>query len=95
MSNDDDIEKLLREVEGLTTGGTPASTPQSGVEKSAAGTVERAGAGPGAGMSLVIAGVIGIAGLLLGWLPGVPGMWLGIGGFVGAYLALLIGRRFG
>ncbi len=46
-------------------------------------------------MALVFSAVIGIVGLLLGFLPWVPGIWLGLGGFAGSYLALTLGRRFG
>ncbi len=91
MSNDDDIERLLREVEGVTGGGTgPAATPakrQENLPEKQSGSSEV--------MFLVISAVIGIVGWLLGFLPFVNGMWLGIGGFLGAFVALNIGRRLG
>lgn len=89
MSNDDDIERLLREVEGVTGGGagqaaTPAKRQENLPEKRSGGSEP---------MFLVISAVIGIVGWLLGFLPFVNGMWLGIGGFLGAFVALNIGRR--
>lgn len=90
MSNDDDIERLLREVEGATGGGasqaaTPAKRQENLPEKRSGGGSEP--------MFLVISAVIGILGWLLGFLPFVNGTWLGIGGFLGAFVALNIGRR--
>lgn len=89
MSNDDDIERLLREVEGVTGGGSsagpsPAKRQENLPEKRAGGSEP---------MILVISAVIGIVGWLLGFLPFVNGLWLGIGGFLGAFIALNIGRR--
>ena len=91
MSNDDDIERLLREVEGVTGGGTgQAATPAKRQEN-----LPEKRSGGGEPMILVISAVIGIVGWLLGFLPFVNGMWLGIGGFLGAFIALNIGRRLG
>ena len=87
MSDNDDIERLLREVEGATSGATPAKR-----QESAPATTR---ADKGAGMALAISAVIGIIGVLLGFLPWVPGLWLGLGGFVGSWLGLTVYRRFG
>lgn len=89
MSNDDEIERLLREVEGVTGGGTaqpPATRPESAPAK--------ASGGPGQGMVLAISAAIGVLGLVLGFLPLVPNVWLGLGGFLGAWLGLTVYRRF-
>ena len=89
MSNDDDIERLLREVNSMTSPGAqpPAKRPDAEVAQQSSGG--------SAAMVLVISAVIGIVGWLLGFLPFVNGMWLGIGGFLGAFIALNIGRRLG
>lgn len=89
MSNDDDIERLLREIDGVT--GSPAQPPAKRQE-SAPATKESSG---GEMTVLVISAVIGIVGLLLGFLPLVPGLWLGLGGFLGSFLGLTAYRRFG
>ena len=91
MSNDDDIERLLREVEGVTGGGSSAQPPAKRQESAPAAT---ASSGGGEMTVLVISAVIGIAGLLLGFLPLVPGLWLGLGGFLGSFLGLTAYRRF-
>lgn len=87
MSNDDEIERLLREVNGVTGSGAqpPAKRPDAEVAKTSEGGSEV--------MILVISAVIGIVGLLLGFLPFVNGMWMGIGGFLGAFIGMNIGRR--
>lgn len=87
MSNDDDIERLLREVDSLTNTNAqpPATRPSAEVEKKSEGGSEP--------MFLVISAVIGIVGWVLGFLPFVNGVWMGIGGFLGAFIALNIGRR--
>lgn len=90
MSNDDDIERLLREIEGVTA--SPAAQPPAKRPESAPATTEKSA---GQGMVLAISAVIGIIGFLLGFLPLVPGLWLGLSGFVGSYLGVTIYRRFG
>lgn len=85
---DDDIEKLLREVNSATGAQPPATTDRNDQLPA-----ERSGSGQGS--ALAIAAVIGVVGLVLGFLPWVPGFWLGLGGFLGAYIALLVGRRLG
>lgn len=89
MSNDDDIEKLLREVDGLTSAQPPSARADSPAPSQKPPT-SRSG-----GIDLAIAAVIGVAGLLLGFLPLVPDFWLGLGGFLGAYVALFIKGRLG
>lgn len=90
MSDNDDIEKLLREIDGVAGSGSqpPAKRPESS-------PVTRQTSSSGQGMALAISAVIGIVGLLLGFLPWVPGIWLGLGGFLGSYIGLTIGRRLG
>lgn len=89
MSDNDDIEKLLREIDGVTSGAQPpARRPDASVEKA-----EESSSG-GTGMALAVAAVVGVVGLVLGFLPWVPGIWLGLGGFVGAFIGVLLGRRF-
>ena len=85
---DDDIEKLLREVDSATGAKPPAT--QAKDER-----VPAKHSGSGQGSALAIAAVIGVVGLLLGFLPMVPGIWLGLGGFLGAYIGLTVGRRLG
>jgi hypothetical protein len=89
MSNDDDIERLLREI-NATTGSQPSAQPPARRENA-----EVAKTGSSQAVALVFSAVIGVVGLLLGFLPWVPGIWLGLGGFAGSYLALTVGRRFG
>lgn len=84
---DDDIEKLLREVNSAT-GAQPPAKQDSGA------SVPAKRRGPGQAGALAIAAVIGVAGYLLGLLPWIPGLWFGLGGFLGAYIALMVGRRF-
>lgn len=86
MSDNDDIEKLLREIDGVTGAQPPAPQQEKAPATSPGST--------GQGAVLVISAVLGIVGLLLGFLPMVPGLWLGLGAFVGSYLGLTIGRRF-
>lgn len=93
MSDNDDIEKLLREIDGVTGGSTsgaqpPARRQDAEVQKSD----ESSG---GTGLAIVVAAVVGVIGLVLGVLPWVPGFWLGLGGFLGAFIGVLLGRRFG
>lgn len=91
MSNDDDIERLLREIDGVTGSSSAAQPPAKRQESAPAKTGEASG---GEMTVVVISAVIGIAGLLLGFLPFVPGFWLGLGGFLGAFLGLTAYRRF-
>ncbi len=99
MSDNDDIEKLLREIDGVTggagsTGGAqpPARRPDAEVQKSD----ESSG---GTGLAIVVAAVVGVIGLVLGavltWVPGIGPVGLGLGGFLGAFIGVLLGRRFG
>ncbi len=99
MSDNDDIERLLREIDATTSGSaaqppaprqesSPATTPQKTPEKS-----------KGSGTGLAVSAVIGVVGLILGsilgFLPYINGISLGLGGFLGAYIAWTLGRRFG
>lgn len=92
MSDNDDIEKLLREIDGVT-GSTAGAQPPA--RRPEAAPPAPAGKQRGQGMALAVSAVIGVVGLLLGFLPWVPGFWLGLGGFLGSYIALTIGRRLG
>ena len=88
MSDNDDIEKLLREIDGVTGNAQPpARRPEAPVEKAD----DSSG---GTGMALAVAAVVGVVGLVLGFLPWVPGIWLGLGGFLGAFIGAMLGRRF-
>lgn len=89
MSNDDEIERLLREVEGVTSG-KPAQPPAKRQESAPATTGGRGGTG----VVLAISAVIGIVGLLLGFLPLVPDLWLGLAAFLGSWAGLTVYRRF-
>lgn len=89
MSDDDDIERLLREVEGVTGSGKAATPPAKRQESAPAKTGRT-----GEGTVLVISAVIGVLGLILGFLPLVPDLWLGLGGFLGSWLGLTVYRRF-
>lgn len=91
MSNDDDIERLLREIDGVTGAGPSAQPPAKRPESAPV----PAASGGGEGTILVISAVIGVIGLLLGFLPLVPGIWLGLGGFLGSFIGLNLYRRFG
>ena len=92
--DDDDYEKLLREIDGVTGSGATGSGAQPPAKRQES-LPETTGRGGGQAMALVVSAVIGLAGVLLGWLPGVPGLWLGLGGFLGAYIAFTVSRRFG
>ena len=88
MSDNDDIEKLLREIDGVTGNAQPpARRPEAPAEKAD----DSSG---GTGMALAVAAVVGVVGLVLGFLPWVPGIWLGLGGFLGAFSGVMLGRRF-
>lgn len=87
MSNDDDIERLLREVNSMTS---PSAQPPA---KRPDAEVAQQSSGGSAAMVLVISAVIGIVGWVLGFLPLVDGVWLGLGGFLGSFLALTVYRR--
>jgi hypothetical protein len=91
MSDNDDIERLLREIDGVT-GSSGAKPPAPRPDNA---PVKPESSGSGQGMALAISAVIGVVGLLLGFLPWVPGLWLGLGGFLGSYIGLTIGRRLG
>jgi uncharacterized membrane protein YfcA len=91
MSNDDDIERLLREVEGVTGGGGSTAQPPAKRPEAAPATTPSSG---GSGTALVISAVIGIIGLLLGFLPLVPDLWLGLAAFLGSWAGLTVYRRF-
>lgn len=91
MSDNDDIERLLREIDATTS--PPSAQPPARRQESSPAKADSTSSGQGT--ALVISAVIGVIGVLLGFLPFVPGMWLGLGGFLGAYVALAIGRRFG
>lgn len=87
MSNDDEIERLLREVNNVTGSGAQPPAPRQDAD------VAKTSEGSSAAVVLVISAVIGIVGWVLGFLPFVNGMWLGIGGFLGSFLALTVYRR--
>jgi len=93
MSNDDELERLLREVDaslsGATSGavapkrGEVATTPASSTQRSRPGIALRTGA--------VAGGVCGVGvfvgATLLSWLPGDQAAFQsGIGAFVGAFV---------
>lgn len=94
MSDNDDIERLLREIDA-TSGGTPAQPPARRPESSPVPT-DRESKG---GSALAVAAVIGVVGLvlgsILGFLPYINGIPLGLGGFLGAWIAWTLSRRFG
>lgn len=103
MSDDDDIERLLREVDALT-GDQPAAGQPTGKDvvrspskQPVAGqpaAVDRSGGSQQARIVLV-SGVIGVALFLITlFVPFVPELWPAVGGFIGAWLALTLGRRF-
>jgi uncharacterized membrane protein YfcA len=91
---DDDFERLLREIDGVTGSGTAGPGAQPPAKRQESLPETRIG-GSGQAMALAVSAVIGVVGVLLGWLPGVPGLWLGLGGFLGAYIAFTISRRYG
>ncbi len=93
MSDNDDIEKLLREIDGVTGNTQPQAQPPARRQDA---SVEKAdGSSSGTGLALAVAAAVGVIGLVLGFLPWVPGIWLGLGGFLGAFIGVLLGRRFG
>jgi hypothetical protein len=96
MSDNDDIERLLREIDA-TTAGSGAQPPAPRQESSPETTPEKSKGGGGAGLAVsAVIGVVGlILGSILGFLPYINGISLGLGGFLGAYIAWTLGRRFG
>jgi hypothetical protein len=95
MANDDDIERLLREVEALESGGRAAKPPAKAQSREVAKTDSDEGGRGRTGWALVAAAGGGAAGFiigtLLGFLPLVDGLSTGLGAAVGAFLAALIG----
>lgn len=95
MSDNDDIERLLREIDA-DTGSTGAQPPAKRPESSPAVTPKES---KGSGSALAVSGVIGVVGLvlgsILGFLPYINGISLGLGGFLGAWIAWTLSRRFG
>ncbi|MEZ5186126.1 MAG: hypothetical protein R2720_10310 [Candidatus Nanopelagicales bacterium] len=95
MSDNDDIERLLREIDASTS--PPSAQPPARRPESSPAKAEKTSKGGGTG--LAIAAVIGVVGLVLGtvlgFLPYINGISLGLGGFLGAYIAWSLGRRFG
>ena len=89
MSDNDDIERLLREIDGATSSSPPPARREENLP------AKTSGSSSGIGVALVVSAVVGVVGLLLGALPWVPGFWLGVGGFFGAFLGFLLGRRLG
>ncbi len=89
MSDNDDIERLLREIDGATASSPPPAKRQENLP------AETDGDSAGIGIALVVSAVVGVVGLVLGVLPWVPGFWLGVGGFFGAFIGFLLGRRLG
>ncbi len=97
MSNSDDIERLLREVDALgTPGGTPKSSPPARKGESSPANkrgkeVDESGSG-GARMGFAIgaAVVLGAVMFLLGlFLPFVGSFSMGVGGAAAAFLTAL------
>jgi len=88
MSDNDDIERLLREIDGATASSQPPARRQENLPAETSSS-------SGMGVALVVSAVVGVVGLLLGALPWVPGFWLGVGGFFGALIGFLLGRRLG
>jgi hypothetical protein len=99
MSNDDDIERLLREIDATTGAQPPARRQESSpaVPQESSPAVPAKGSARG-GAALAVAGVIGVVGLvlgsILGFLPYINGISLGLGGFLGAWIAWTLSRRF-
>ena len=95
MSDNDDIERLLREIDA--TSNPPSAQPPARRQESSPATSEKTSKGAGTGVA--VAAVIGVVGLvlgtILGFLPYINGISLGLGGFLGAYIAWTLGRRFG
>jgi hypothetical protein len=92
MSNDDEIERLLAEIEGAGAGATPA--PQRGevAKQSSAGTTPGRGRVGGALRTGAVAGAVcgvgvSVATFLISWLPlDQSPVNAGAGAFVGAFL---------
>lgn len=90
MSQPDDIEKLLREIDAMNAGtGSPAAlpaTPQSKAIEPAAPASKSSGRVPWAGVS-------GVGGLVVGGLAGLflPGMGMVQGGLAAALGAVVTG----
>ncbi len=95
MASDDDIERLLREVEALESGARKAQPPAKAQPKEVAQQDDEAGGGGRTGWALIAAAGGGAAGFiigtLLGFLPLIDGLSTGVGAAVGAFLAALIG----
>lgn len=95
MANDDDIERLLREVEALESGGSAAKPPAKAQSNEVAATDTDEGGRSRTSWALVAAAGGAAAGFiigtLLGFLPLVDGLSTGLGAAVGAFLAALIG----
>ena len=95
MASDDDIERLLREVEALESGGSKAQppVPAQGREPAKQEAPSESGGGR-VGWSLIAAAGGGAAGFiigtLLGFLPLVDGLSTALGAALGAALAALI-----
>jgi hypothetical protein len=90
MANDDDIERLLREVEALESGGRSAQPPAKPQSREVARQDDEESGRGRTGWALIAAAGGGAAGFiigtLLGFLPLVDGL-----SAVGAFLAALIG----
>lgn len=89
MASDDDIERLLREVEALKSGPPPAQPPAR-QEKAIAQPKESKRLVWGA-VAAVGGGAAGfLIGTLLGFLPWVSSMSTAVGAALGAFLVALI-----
>jgi hypothetical protein len=92
MSNDDEIERLLAEIDGAAAGGAPAAKRGEVAKQAAAGVPGERGRVGGALRTGVVAGAVCGAGVavvtfLISWLPfDQSPVNAGAGAFVGAFL---------
>jgi hypothetical protein len=96
MASDDDIERLLREVEALESGPSKAQPPVPAQSREPAKQQSASESGGGRTSWALIAAAGGgaagfIIGTLLGFLPLVDGLSTGLGAAIGAAIAALIG----
>jgi len=92
MSNDDELERLLREVDASLSGATPgAVAPQRGEVAATASPTRRSRPAAALRTGAVAGGVCGVGvfvgAVLLSWLPGDQAAFQsGVGAFVGAFV---------
>lgn len=95
MSDNDDIERLLREIDA----GSPSTSAQPPAKRPESSPAKVPKESKGGGSALAVSAVIGVVGLILGsilgFLPYINGISLGLGGFLGAWIAWTLSRRFG